>query len=285
MEQQVAYNALNWNFGARWSTGVVGYTDANPPDVSAAGGANSIVQYTVLVMQINSFLCPSDTGRGASGQFNLGGNNVFVGSMSYATNVGLNRRINGVTYGGNPNGGNWVENGPTYTISQWDTAVGSRQVSINTFTDGTSNTAIFSEWVRGPAQAPGTAKNTLGMVYQGPASNAFPDDYQFAQACMGVPAISVNQAWSWKGEWWAYGGTSIYSHTNLPNRFACQYSDQAEDRRATITLVNASSNHPGGVNVLFMDGSVRFVKNSVSYLAWYAISTPDNGETVSADQL
>jgi prepilin-type processing-associated H-X9-DG protein len=48
-------------------------------------------------------------------------------------------------------------------------------------------------------------------------------------------------------------------------------------------MQNASSNHPGGVNVCFADGSVRFVKSSVGFQPWYAIATPDNGETVSSD--
>ena len=50
-------------------------------------------------------------------------------------------------------------------------------------------------------------------------------------------------------------------------------------------MVAASSFHPGGVNVLFMDGGVRFVMNSVGYQAWYAIATPNYGETISADAL
>ena len=49
-------------------------------------------------------------------------------------------------------------------------------------------------------------------------------------------------------------------------------------------MAAASSNHPGGVNVLFMDGSVHFVKSSVSYQAWYGIATPNNGEVVGSDQ-
>ena len=47
----------------------------------------------------------------------------------------------------------------------------------------------------------------------------------------------------------------------------------------------ASSNHPGGVNVLFMDGSVRFIKNPMNYRTWYAIATPNKREAVSSDAL
>ena len=47
--------------------------------------------------------------------------------------------------------------------------------------------------------------------------------------------------------------------------------------------LRASSNHPGGVNVLFMDGSVRFIKNAVNYQPWYAIATPNNREAVSSE--
>jgi prepilin-type processing-associated H-X9-DG protein len=131
-------------------------------------------------------------------------------------------------------------------------------------------------------------KDGLGMVYYLPgraASDAFATDIQFAQSCQQAQINGANQAFAWKGEWWCWGAQMIYSHTNMPNRYACQYSDQNNDWRATITLWNPSSNHPGGVNVLFMDGSVRFVKSSISYQPWYAIATPDAGETVSSDQL
>jgi len=51
------------------------------------------------------------------------------------------------------------------------------------------------------------------------------------------------------------------------------------------TLIGASSYHPGGVNVLFMDGSVRFIKNSVNYKTWLSIATTAESETVSSDSL
>ena len=44
-----------------------------------------------------------------------------------------------------------------------------------------------------------------------------------------------------------------------------------------------SSNHPGGVNVLFADGSVRFVKSSVNQLTWMALGSTNDGEVITAD--
>jgi prepilin-type processing-associated H-X9-DG protein len=119
----------------------------------------------------------------------------------------------------------------------------------------------------------------------GENSDFYRTDFQFAQLCNRVPINRFNQQWQWKGEWWAYGATMIYSHTQAPNRTSCVYHDINEDGRGTITMVGPSSNHPGGVNVLFMDGSVRFIKNSVNYLTWYAIATPNNGEAVSSTAL
>jgi prepilin-type N-terminal cleavage/methylation domain-containing protein/prepilin-type processing-associated H-X9-DG protein len=44
------------------------------------------------------------------------------------------------------------------------------------------------------------------------------------------------------------------------------------------------SRHPGGVNVLLGDGSVRFIKDSVQPQVWIGLNTILNGETLSADQ-
>jgi prepilin-type processing-associated H-X9-DG protein len=48
-------------------------------------------------------------------------------------------------------------------------------------------------------------------------------------------------------------------------------------------MVGASSYHPGGVNVGFLDGSVKFIKDSISYQTWGSIATKAGGEIVSAD--
>ncbi len=45
-----------------------------------------------------------------------------------------------------------------------------------------------------------------------------------------------------------------------------------------------SSHHTGGLNMLFADGSVRFIKDSISAATWWAINTRDGKEVVSSDQ-
>ena len=181
-------------------------------------------------------------------------------------------------------------NGPGYILSTWDQAM--------TFRTGLDQLLHRRNEHDGDLQRVGQGADDSGerFVRQERArrsllpagasfANAFPTDLQFAALCAQMQPVNGNQAWHWKGEWWAFAGTMIYSHTNFPNRYACQYNDQNNDWRATITMVNASSMHPGGVNTLFMDGSVRFIKSSIGYQAWYAIATNADGEVVSSDQL
>jgi prepilin-type N-terminal cleavage/methylation domain-containing protein/prepilin-type processing-associated H-X9-DG protein len=270
LEQASAYNAWNHAFGARWN------------EISTI--QNELPNATIVIMQATFFLCPSDPNKGSTtpNQINaVLGLPQIAGATNYPSNIGMNRRCNGGQVDLN-----WAFNGPNGILSSWD-GIGRRMITINSFTDGTSGTAMFSEWVKGPGEGP-PRPNGLGMVYYLPGkaqTNGFPTDLQFAQSCAQTAITGANQAHGWKGEWWTWGASSIYSHTNMPNRYCCEYQDQNVDWRATITMQNASSMHPGGVNVLFMDGSVRFIKSSVSWQPWYAIATPDGNEAFAADQL
>jgi prepilin-type N-terminal cleavage/methylation domain-containing protein/prepilin-type processing-associated H-X9-DG protein len=49
--------------------------------------------------------------------------------------------------------------------------------------------------------------------------------------------------------------------------------------------LTSDSYHPGGVNILQADGSVRFVKDSVNGPAWRGLSTVAGGEIISSDAL
>jgi prepilin-type processing-associated H-X9-DG protein len=51
----------------------------------------------------------------------------------------------------------------------------------------------------------------------------------------------------------------------------------------TFGAINARSYHPGGVNALFGDGSVKFIKSSINGVAWRGLGTVAGGEVISAD--
>ena len=51
----------------------------------------------------------------------------------------------------------------------------------------------------------------------------------------------------------------------------------------TYAAITSRSYHPGGVNTLFGDGSVRYIKSTVNANTWHALGTIGGGEVVSAD--
>jgi prepilin-type N-terminal cleavage/methylation domain-containing protein/prepilin-type processing-associated H-X9-DG protein len=61
-------------------------------------------------------------------------------------------------------------------------------------------------------------------------------------------------------------------------------STDENDGGPTYMSLAASSKHPGGVNALFADGSVHWVKSTISPVTWRALGTMGGGEVVSADQ-
>ena len=98
---------------------------------------------------------------------------------------------------------------------------------------------------------------------------------------------SINKNFSWKGERWLAqdpGRGGFYSHTQTPNRKSCVYSDNnGISNTCWEAPMTAGSAHPGGVNVLFLDGSVKFIKSTVNYATWYGLGTMAGGEVISAD--
>ena len=61
------------------------------------------------------------------------------------------------------------------------------------------------------------------------------------------------------------------------------FNNQREGSHATnvcYAAVTARSFHPGGVNVLLMDGSVRFVSDGIALATWRALGTRVGGEVV-----
>jgi len=51
----------------------------------------------------------------------------------------------------------------------------------------------------------------------------------------------------------------------------------------SLGAITSRSYHPGGVNTLFGDGSVRFIKDSIDGAAWRSLGTISGGEVISSD--
>ena len=144
--------------------------------------------------------------------------------------------------------------------------------SASEFTDGLSQTTAFSErailnqadqlsphddpkkyaaWLSSPMWTPG-------------------EEQQYVQLCRssgtsGVPLFLP----------FAYG----YSHLLTPNTRGCWNSPPVNDLRLQAYM-SASSYHAGGVNVLFVDGHVSFVSDSVDEKVWQALGTINGDEAI-----
>ena len=90
-----------------------------------------------------------------------------------------------------------------------------------------------------------------------------------------------------KGLTWAYTDAwekHVYAHLLPPNSAPIiTYHLEHLPLLRGGRRMNPTSNHPGGVNVSFMDGSVHFIKNSISLQPWWYMGTRGRGEIISSD--
>ncbi len=135
--------------------------------------------------------------------------------------------------------------------------------SLAELTDGTSNTFLMSELIQLP-HPPGQPVDTIdrrGRVWSDQASSH---------------QISTRNG----------------PNSQVPDYGACWHD--TDPRKAPCTrktgdgpnhYLSSRSRHPGGVNTLLGDGSVRFIKDSISIPTWRALSSRAGGEVVSSDSL
>ncbi|WP_406698290.1 DUF1559 domain-containing protein [Singulisphaera sp. Ch08] len=266
LEQRPLYDAANFDFG----------TGCRPDGMAMENS-------TVTRTKLDLFICPSDVNRLTTPE----GHNNYVGNSGTALNS---------TYHPGPFGGLFL--GP-------DTDSTEAQVkAIIDVTDGLSQTAAFSERVKG-------LKNS-NFLYDlsKPYITVYAVDFSFMEAELwSLPAPYADRCRSLNirnmhggghssgimtglgysagkgggnGGSWAVGlpTHTRYSHLMTPNTWSCACTANDFWMAGAFT---ASSRHPGLVNVLFCDGSVRSIKDSVNREPWWALGTIANGEVITAD--
>jgi prepilin-type N-terminal cleavage/methylation domain-containing protein/prepilin-type processing-associated H-X9-DG protein len=258
LEQQPLYNAYNFSF--------------NVYDMNN----NTFINSTVGYVQLAALLCPSDSSPRT---------NPPWGTLNYFGNAGGPGQIR--TFSG------------TIIANNWDNVSSDGPIGTGAITDGLSNTALFSERLHGFKDG--------RVVYPGSDSDAKRGEFQLktykstknlgragaTQAlamiseCKGLPGSQAS-SYSWPCGWvWFVGHpwqleNSSYNHVGTPNMLVCHASDQ-NGWGGPDPIFPPSSNHSGGVNIAFTDGSVKFVKDSIDTATWWGLGTRAGREVVSAD--
>ncbi len=216
--------------------------------VSATNAANA----GPTGMTIKTLQCPADrTSQAPPGQ---GGNNYFANYGTEPFFFQNSSVANGVFALREPAGG----------------------LRLTDITDGTSNTAAFSELRKGDwNNAVASPMDWLNV-----SSAGLPTTVDQAYAiCQSINPTNLSYQWfSGGGEWLNDSNTgTAYIHCGPPNFTNCAFPGDLR------FCVNANSDHTNGVNVLLCDGSVRFVPNAISVATWRALGTRNLGDILGSD--
>jgi prepilin-type N-terminal cleavage/methylation domain-containing protein/prepilin-type processing-associated H-X9-DG protein len=290
LEQTQVFNAINFNL-PMLELGLI-------TSVATGGTANS----TAGLIFISSLLCPSESMvhpisyGGDWGQSNYAGNYGGPGMINSCTGIIVPSR--GDLYVSSPNLG---------------------PVSIASATDGTSNTAMFSEHLLGAGNgldslsgnyvSPAVAGTSLAKraLFQINSVAPLPDQgaagaavlQQLIANCKSIPGGTAPSEDAGTGYAWLYtqGFDTVnvsYTHVMTPNTYSCTGKESSffgaqgnftsdGSGGGWLGASTATSNHPGGVNVGFGDGSVKFIKDSVNLQTWWGLGTRNMGEVISSD--
>jgi prepilin-type N-terminal cleavage/methylation domain-containing protein/prepilin-type processing-associated H-X9-DG protein len=236
------------------------YMPSPPYNISTAN------QFAVQQV-VKLFLCPSDKMQPVANPGDYGV--PTIGPTNYAVCVGT-----GATNGGPPFGS------PLNSDGMFMAGQGFR---ITDIADGSSNTAMMSESLLGdgPENAGGPLPAVPQAIQRVYAYTGFGTPLSDA-ACAGASTWNVSNR---RGFMWASGEMRCGSYNHYyppnPNIYDCVTNDLT-----TITSMAfraARSLHTGGVNVLFGDGSTRFINQSVSLTTWRALATRSGGDLPGSD--
>ncbi len=230
----------------KFDFGAPGTPDEFGGNYPFCASSNSLPEDAVTAIVVPSLLCPSDGLGGKTSTHVWPDSGIKTGTFAHSNYLGF---FGDKNYTAGVPGAR-----PANQRSAFGFNYGARLGEIQ---DGTSNTMLVGEYLTGlsQAEAPNDFRGVhwypfpgCSMLYTQSAPNSstpdlsFPPDY-----CYNRPDL------------------------NLP----CAISP---GDRMTAT---ARSRHPGGVQVLLADGSVRFVQQTINLRVWQALGSIASGEVVA----
>jgi prepilin-type N-terminal cleavage/methylation domain-containing protein/prepilin-type processing-associated H-X9-DG protein len=284
IEQGTVYNSINFSF-------------AGGHDY--AGNANATAWSTL----IRTYICPSDNNAAKVAPKISPPDNIPAGTPDnnnyracigttttrwWAYNMAGFQGCRPDPFFGGPPGCQPYSNG---LFRYWSVS------NIRDATDGTSNTIAFSESLVGDTSAPSLARNNSVTGVGGDVSAAQAPDVRLLPSDTLTKALNAcstafenrKNLSNTNGIRWGWGamGMTMFNTVVTPNSQQYKWNSCRDDCGGCspddAIFSNAQSNHSGGVNVLFADGSVKFIKDSIAQNTWWSLGTKDSGEVVSAD--
>ena len=244
---------------------------SNAPN--SGGGYFTVYSSTDALVKIGPFLCPSDgtsrllpndqnpsNYRGCRADIPVRGNLASTGDVSISRS--------------------WLRPGPrtpdesstSSTNVAWITIQGGGLGGFEMVSDGTSNTLMFSEGLIYDLDDTPTGGNIKSKIARG-VSNASSNNSPYGTPvnCLNTRqdrtyyratqntfvADNAHQLGRRVFDWQTVGNS--FSSLLPPNSPSCT----SETGTPYVVLISAGSNHPGGVQVTFMDGSGRFISESI----------------------
>jgi prepilin-type processing-associated H-X9-DG protein len=231
-----------------------------------------VANVTAISMQVPTFLCPTDTQA-----THLAGAEIAPAQGSYGASRGLEETI----------ATNWANTAPPDPTGEYysvcnqgpgDGMFGTEAtVKLHTVTDGLSHTFFFGEMSRFRDEPRGSNfyfSNIAGL-WRGPpwtSSNAFWNgDLRITGGAYQVPRLNA------PADTTGAVLRSCFSTAFYPPDWitvpACQNLGQFGFR----------SMHPGGANFVMVDGSVKFVRDTVNLNTYRALGTRAGGEVIALE--
>ena len=221
-------------------------------DIGFGGPGYNQVNHTTWHSVISTYVCPSDEG-GQCPRYRSEGWSRSNYVATYGTDGPMIERGAPWTYDSCPNNPS-LQPSVRKALTNVNVTRGVQHVR-----DGTSNTVAVSECITDPDGS---------IAYRGTWWNDLGGNYVHLRGPNSPIADSM-----WKAVAYVYNGCD-------PKKAPCDDSGACWSTH----VYSARSYHPGGVNALMADGSVRFFKNTINLSIWQSLASINGGEVISADQ-